>query len=137
MAKVILFETSESPDKPLSFRDFWKANKAAKAPIRSHVRVVFPPGKFNQWSLITDHNFVVRVYDNNPSFNSMGALIEAHRKDSSVLYVFPLWESKEPKWALGTDTDQVIEWKRFDWGFLCSFGETKPDTKKPQSKTAR
>lgn len=102
-------------------------------PIVSLVRVIFLPGKYQQYTLVTEANYSVRIYPSNDLFQLMEQVIKEQpplqvRLDTEIV----------GRWSLENASDQwdafwgfTESWVRIDYNFK---KEKKPaPNKNPQS----
>lgn len=102
-------------------------------PIVSLVRVIFLPGRYRQYALVTEANYSVRIYPSNDLFQVMEEIL----KEQPPLQI-RLDTETVGRWSLEDASDQ---WEAF-WGFTESWvkidyafkGEKKPaPNKNPRS----
>ena len=128
MALIDLGREQSGETKTLTLRQYIACH--GKVPERTYVKLVFPPGKYDQWSLVTEAGFRV-------SFNASSDLYEDFQDNLSVIVADEqalfvcVTDLDKAKWKLATDTDELCFWTLQPWGYRAEIQE-RP--KKPSSK---
>lgn len=123
-------QTGDSPKTP-TLRQYIQQN-GGKAPNRSTVKIIFPPGKYETFTLLTDHGFRVSVDSNSPMFEVMKEQIDGWCLGCSSLVV-SVDDVEKVQWSLNIDTDEAADWEVFTWGWKL---DLQPKKKRDRNKTA-
>jgi len=111
----------------------WLKDGNGKHPKQSNVRVIFKPGKYDQYGLVADHGFRVSVPNTSKLYSWLEENLEPAMGNNDTL-VICITDAEKAYWTLGTDTDQSSDWEEADWGYKSSI---QPPKKRETKKTAK
>lgn len=127
--------TSDKPKTP-TLKQFIKQNNGS-CPQQSNVKILFPPGKYDQYSLITDHDFRVSVSSLSDVYRILEENIDTWIYNQATLVVV-IEDKEKALWSLGIDTDLNSSYESFDWGLKLSLlTKKKQETKKNRAPKAK
>lgn len=100
-----------------------------KCPKSSNVKIIFKPGQYGGFSIVTDHDFRVAVLEDNPLHDYLSRNLHKLSSDETTLVV-RISNPDKVEWELAIDTDWNSDWEEKTWGYKLSLQDKKPTRKK-------
>lgn len=123
MTFVTIGSQDTDKTKTPTLSEYWKGT-GGKVPVASHVRVIFTPSTYQQYTLISDHNFKVSISIGSELWDSMANFLHEYFQQEVTLLILPNQEVMGA-FSLGQDTNSVSDWEAKPWGYKLSLREKK------------
>lgn len=120
-------QRSDSPRTP-TLRQFIKAGGDVSR--ASRVKIIFKPGKVEAYGFVTEDEYRVSVDKDSELFDTIESQLAEWLSGDTCLCVSPDL-SKPGAFELVMDTNEVMDWSGYDWGWK---GEHQAHLKKTRSK---
>ena len=116
-------QTGDSPKTP-TLRQYIKQH-GGKCPQSSNVKIIFKPGKYGGFSIVTDHNYRVQVLEDNPLHGYLLENIDSLQQEEATLVV-RVSDTERVQWELTRSTDDNSSWNEFSWVYKLALMPRKP-----------
>lgn len=120
-------QKGDSPKTP-TLRQFWK-QKEGKIPNTSYIKIVFPPRKVPNYSLVTEAGYRVSVLEDNPLHNIIRDGLPTWIEDGTVLAV-QVDDGEKGHWSLVSLSNETGSWEEKDWGYKVEITTTTKTRRK-------
>lgn len=132
MSGQVLGTQSSDTAKTPTLRQFYKLRNG-DCPKTSFVKIVFNPGKYGGYSLVTDHNFRVQVMEDNPLHGVLTDNLPLFADNNDAIFVRIL-DGEKGSWELFVHENETADWEEKSWGRTAKI-TTKTETKKKPRQT--
>lgn len=125
------FEEVVKPVEVLTLAKYCK-EKGDNVPPRSIVKVALFPNKFANYTFVTEHNFKVLVYEDNPLYARLEDFLVRLHDNQEALFIRVV-DTKKAWWQFEIDTDESATWEKNDYGYKSTITPKKNTSKKKAS----
>jgi hypothetical protein len=105
-----------------------------KVPNRSVIKMIMFPKKFPNFTFVTEHNFRVLVYEDNPMFDALKEQLHVWSLAEEALFV-KVVDKEKGWWTFELDTDEVQSWEKTEYGYSLKIQEKKKTSAKKTSRS--